>query len=259
MSLVSWPFVPFVLAAVFLLFPRPLFAQRPFLDTEVAVPIERGRYRLEGGLNFNRFSSDRKSTLLSVNLRYGLIQNLEFNFEMPFLFVDGPEDNKKRAGDFRLNTKIRFLKGRAANPLSVAGLMAIKFPTAGRSKALGTSGVVDVGFLAIASKAFSPVTTHINMGYYFIGNPAGTDLPDQIRYALGLEAAMPEAPIKALAEITGRADLGSSPSNDQALALVGFSIQLQSDLIFDTSVGFSLNRNSPDYVINSGLSYALRR
>jgi len=234
-----------------------VLAQRPFLATEKAVPIERGTYRLEGGLNYNRISPEQKKTILGLNLRYGLIQNLEFNFEMPFLFVDSLSEDKKRSGDFRLNTKIRFLKGRAANPLSVAGQMIIKFPTAGKSKLLETSGVVDVGFLAIASKEFSPLTTHINLGYFFIGNPAGTNLPDQIRYTLGLEAAMPDARINVIAEITGRADLGSSPSNDQALGLVGFSIQIQEDLVFDTSVGFSLNQNSPDYVINSGLSYSL--
>lgn len=231
------------------------FAERPFLATERAIPTERGTYRLEAGLNFNRISSDSKKTIVGVNLRYGLIQNLEFDLEIPYLFVDSGSKNKNRPGDILLNTKIRFLKGRAANPLSIAGQMIIKFPTARQSDVLNTSGVVDVGFLAIASKEFSPITTHINLGYLFVGNPAGKDLPDQVRYSLGLEAEMDNAPIKAVGEITGRADLGSSPSNDQSLVLIGFSLQTRRNLIFDTTVGFSLNKNSPDYVINSGATY----
>ena len=256
MTFVSRFFIRFSLS-FFLVFVSSslVFAERPFLATERAFPTARGTYRLEGGLNYNRISSDSKKTISRLKLRYGLIQNLEFDLEIPFLFVDSDGKNKNRPGDVLLKTKIRFLKGRAANPLSIAGQMIIKFPTAGKSDVLDTSGVVDVGFLAIASKEFSPITTHINLGYFFIGNPAGKDLPDQIRYSLGLEAEMDHTPIKAVGEITGRADLGSSPSDDQSIAMLGFSLQTQRNLIFDTTVGFGLNKNSPDYVINGGATY----
>ena len=230
-------------------------AERPFLATERAVPTERGVYRIEGGLRFDRVSAEKKRTQAGVNVRYGLIQNLEFDLEIPFLFVDDGGNRKNRPGDIRLKTKIRFLKGRAANPLSVAGQMIIKFPTAGENSALETSGVVDVGFLAIASKEFTPVTAHANFGYFFIGNPAGEDRSDQIRLSLGLEVAMENAPFKVIGEVVSRADVGSAPSDDQLIAMGGFSFQTEERIIFDTTAGFSLNDNPPDYILHAGVTY----
>lgn len=232
-------------------------AERPFLTVETAIPTERGTYRIESGLVLKRISNRQKRTEFGVNLRYGLIQNLEFDLETPFLFVKDNDDSKNSIGDLLLKTKIRFIKGRAANPLSIAGQMVIKFPTAGEEDILKTTGVVDVGFVAIASKTFSPATAHINLGYYFIGNPAGKDLSDQVRYALGLESQVEDSPVKLIAELFGQSDTSSSSSTADTLVLMGgFALRTRKDLSFDTTVGFGLNDESPDYIINLGVVYS---
>ncbi len=237
--------------------PDRVFAERPFQATETAIPTERGTYRVEAGLLLDRSSANEKKSQVGVNLRYGLIQNLEFNLEMPYLFAESNGQKKNKQGDVLLNTKIRFIKGRAANPLSIAGQMIIKFPTAGENKTLGTSGVVDVGFLSIASKEFAPVTAHINFGYFFIGNPPGQDLSDQLRYALALEFALDNAsPMKLIGELYGRADTGSAPDADDVLILAaGFSLKANQTLSLDSSVGYGINSKSPDYLINIGATY----
>lgn len=248
---VLFPFTIFYL----ILFSAYGFAERPFLVTESAIPTKRGSYRLEGGLSFSRFSANKNDTVFKGNLRYGLIQNLEFDLEVPYLFIETDNNHRNRQGDFLLNTKIRFLKGRAANPLSIAGQMIIKFPTAGRKSDFGTTGVVDVGFRAIASKTFTPLTAHINLGYFFIGNPPNKDLSDRIHYALGLEFELPESPVKMIAEIFGQSDVGSNGTGDLLSSIAGFSFHAQERLIFDISTGFGLASQSPDYVINGGASY----
>lgn len=246
-----------LLLLLFVLIPGRAWAERPFQVTETAVPTEKDTYRLETGLMMNRASAERKRTQVGVNLRYGLIQNLEFDLEMPYLFVESDGRKKNKQGDVLLNTKIRFMKGRAANPLSIAGQMIIKFPTAGENDILETSGVVDVGFLAIASKTFTPVTAHINFGYFFIGNPARQDLSDQIRYAIGLELAFDETPMKLIGELYGRADTSSaSDANDVLVLASGFSLQANQSLAFDTTIGYGLNSKSPDYIINIGVTYS---
>lgn len=253
-------FVAFILLVlVFSFIPMPVFAERPFQVTETAIPTERGTYRLETGLLLDRGSSNRKKSQVGVNLRYGLIQNLEFDLEVPYIFAEANGEKKNKQGDVLLKTKIRFIKGRAANPLSIAGQMVIKFPTAGENTILRTSGVVDVGFVAIASKTFSPVTAHINFGYFFIGNPAGgQERADQLRYALALELVLDEAsPMKLIGELYGRTDTGSASKADDVVVLAGgFSLKANHALSLDTTVGYGLNSKSPDYLINLGLSYA---
>ncbi len=244
-----------------LLSPLQSFAERPFLTVETAIPTERGTYRIESGLVLNRLSNKAKKTELGINLRYGLIQNLEFDLEVPVVFISDDGRRKNMLGDVLLKTKIRFIKGRAANPLSIAGQMVIKFPTAGKEnfkeEFLRTSGVVDVGFVAIASKTFAPTTAHINLGYYFIGNPAGEDLSDQIRYALGLESKVEGAPVRLIGEFFGQSDTSSSSSTPDTMVLMGgFALQTRKDLTFDTTVGFGLNDESPDYIINIGVVYS---
>lgn len=256
MSLMKNPAVP-VLVFLFLFFtPTSVWAERPFQVTETAIPTERGTYRVEGGLLLERSSADKKKTQVGVNLRYGLIQNLEFDLEMPYVFAESNGKKKNKQGDILLKTKIRFIKGRAANPLSIAGQMIIKFPTAGENQVLETSGVVDVGFLAIASKTFTPVRAHINFGYFFIGNPAGEDRADQLRYALALDLTIDDSPMKLIGELYGRAATGSASNADDVVVFAGgFSLQANHALALDTTVGYGLNSKSPDYLINIGATY----
>ncbi|MFQ5589124.1 MAG: hypothetical protein ACE5F7_09820, partial [Nitrospiria bacterium] len=219
------PFLKITTLFLLIFLPGQALAERPFLTIETAIPTEKDTYRIESGLVLNRLSARGKKTQLGLNIRYGLIQNLEFDLETPVLFLRGEGKSKNMLGDILLKTKIRFIKGRAANPLSIAGQMVIKFPAAGKEDfkedILKTSGVVDVGFVALASKTFVPATAHINLGYYFIGNPAGKDLSDQVRYALGLESEVEGSPLKLIAELFGQSDTSSSSSTADTLVLMG--------------------------------------
>ncbi len=237
------------------LLPGYAFSERPFLVTERAVPTKKGTYRFDAGLSFNRVSDNEKNNALIGSIRYGLIHNLEFALEMPYLFVETGGSRLNQQGDATLDTKIRFIKGRAANPLSISGQMSIKFPTAGREARLGTTGVVDVGFRAIASKEFTPLTTHINLGYFFIGNPPGGDESNQLRYALGLEFEVTETPLRFIGEIFGQSNVDNGLSDDHMAMMGGFSFQAKRELFIDFSAGFGLAEDAPDYTLSTGASY----
>ena len=57
---------------------------RPFLNTESAVPVERGKSRLELGARFERFKNDESGYALLAELTYGIINNLDFEVEFPY-------------------------------------------------------------------------------------------------------------------------------------------------------------------------------
>ena len=248
-----------LLAAIFfLILPSLAAAERPFLFTEGAVPTDKTFYRLETGLVVNRFSSSTRQTVLDASLRYGLIQNLELEVDVPYLFLESGGEHENQLGDLLLKTKIRFIKGREANPLSISGQMFIKLPTAGRDSFMGTTGKPDIGFIAIASKEFTPVVAHINFGYIFIGNPPLEDRVDQLRYSLGLEVKMEEKVFSIIGEIFGTTDVGSTISNGPLGILGGIAYYTEPGIILDLSAGLGLTRDAPDYLFNGGLTYSFR-
>lgn len=249
----------FLLALVlFLLLPSMAAAERPFLFTEGAVPTDKRFYRFETGFVVNRFTSSTRQTILNTSLRYGLIQNLELNLEVPYLFLERGGEHENQIGDLLLKTKVRFIKGREANPLSIAGQMFIKFPTAGHDDFMGTTGEPDIGFIAIASKEFTPVVAHINFGYIFIGNPPLENLEDQLRYSLGLEIKVQEGIFSVIGELFGSTEIGSTFSSGTLGLLGGFVYYTEPGIILDLSAGFGMTDDSPDYMINVGLTYSFQ-
>ena len=256
-SLHPWRFL--FTSLFFLLLPSWAAAERPFLFTESAVPTEKKVYRLETDFTSNRFSSHDHQTILDLSLRYGLIQNLELNVEVPYLFQEHNGDHENQFGDILLKTKIRFIKGREANPLSVAGQMFIKVPSSGKDDFFGTTGKPDIGFIAIASKEFTPVVAHINFGYVFVGNPSFEDKKDQLRYSLGLEVKLEEQVFSIVGEIFGNTEIGSTVSSDRLGVLAGVAYRAaEPAILLDLSAGLGMTSDSPDYIINAGLTYSFQ-
>jgi len=233
------------------------FAERPFIVTERALPLERGRYRFDGGMEIMRFSASKGRTVFSTSLKYGQIQNLEFGVLTSYIFGKDNQDHFSQLGDLFLTTKIRFLKGRAANPLSISGKTFIKLPTAGYNASSNTSGQADVGFVAIASKTFTSVTTHLNFGYVFIGKSPREVSPqkDTVLSSLGFDFKTSERLVDLVCEIFGQIDRGSAISNGRWSILFGGAYQAEPDIYLDTGFQFSLNHNMPDRSFHIGITH----
>ncbi len=249
-------------------FPTPLYASRPFLATESAVPIERGTSRLEMGYEYARISeSDNRQTVL-FELTHGLLNNLDFEVEVPVIFADKNSNSDAGLGDLRLKSKLRFLKGREANPLSLSGQLVIKFPTCDKDKSAisglnppggltpGCTGETDVGLVGIASKTFTPATVHLNLGYTFVGNPSGGTLDDVFSYDLAFEYDTTLHGLTLMAELMGEINRNIPYSGQDPLAfLYGAAYEVVPNLNVDGAFSAGLTEGSPDYTFTVGLSY----
>ncbi|MEK7286065.1 MAG: transporter [Nitrospirota bacterium] len=242
----------FIVVAVFVSLPVPLFAEAPFIVTESAVPIERETYRLESGLQFNQAGIDR--TILSGTLRYGLIHNLEAVATFPYIFADNDQASRHRFGDLFLSAKVRFLRGREANPLSVGGVMRVKVPLANQNSLTGTTGDPDVGFSLLASKEIPPYEAHLNLGYTFVGSagsPSGNS-NDRISYALALEYKEVRPKLSVMGEVFGTSD---SIFNDNWTAALGGAYQIDERIKTDFALGIGLSDHVSEYILNARIGY----
>ncbi len=238
----------------------PAWAERPFLATERGTTLEHGTSRVQFGLDAARFSSETTRYTFKTELTSGLLANFDFRVEAPYLFTTGNGGTRGEVGDVTFRPRVLFLKGREANPLSVAGELVLKFPSCDEgSPAAGVtpacSGEADVGFIAIATKEFQPVTVHLNVGYTFVGNPPGRALDDVVSYSLAFEYDTVLPAISIMTEVSGETSREPSVSDDPLNLLVGATYQVNRRVILDSSLAVGLSSPSPDYAAALGVSY----
>jgi len=245
----------FLLSAIlFFVIPAIAFGEAPFLVTESAIPIDKESYQADAGLQFSK--ANTQITSLSASLRYGLINNLEIAATLPYLFANSRSQSDNQFGDIFLAAKVRFIKGREANPLSIGGAMQVKVPFGSRDSLVGTTGEADVGFSALATKGIPPYEAHLNLGYTFIGNSPG-GIPDQIHYSLAVNKSNFLPNISLMGELFGTAD-ASGPSHDQWSAALGASTFVRPNVRIDGAIGVGLSSQPPDYILNARGSYFLK-
>jgi hypothetical protein len=253
----GWVGQSFVVVVALHLQVLSVFAQRPFWVTEQAVPVEKGRYLIQSGLSLDRHSARRQITTLGLDVRHAPLYDLEVGIQVPYLFAEEGGSHENQVGDLLLRTKVRFLRGRAANPLSIAGQILVKIPSAGRDDLLKTTGEADVGLFGLASKVFDSLNAHVNLGYVFVGNPAGGEKADELRYALGLEVNTLNPDFFWIGELVGSAQVGSPTSNGPWSVMGGIRYQAEDAVTLDASAAFGITREAPDFSVNLGVTYAI--
>lgn len=234
-------------------------AARPFLNTERGTMLDHGVSQLDLGVESARFTSRTTRYTLMSELTYGLLNHLNFEVEVPYFFVSGPGGTQGVVGDVTLRPKVLFLKGREANPLFLAGEVALKFPSCDQASNAASvtpacTGETDLELIAIATKEFSPLTVHLNVGYAFVGSPPGQALDNVIDYALAFEYATILPAITLLAEVSGETDRGGA-SGDAVAGLVGVMYEVNRRMRLDSSLVIGLTSQSPDYGALLGVSY----
>jgi len=256
------------LVSFLFLFPAsPVFALLPYLASETAVTVDRGKSKLDIGFQADRWDGSLSTYALKAELTSGLINNLDFSVYVPYLFrmSKGAED-EDGLGDLTLKAKVRFIKGREATPVSIAGQLTVKFPSCDDNKALSQecTGEPDVGIRAIASKEFFPVTVHLNFGYVFIGNPPNDTLDDILTYSLAFDYLTVADRLHVLGELAGETNRypkstnGSLTNNTSAnplAALVGLLYDVDVNKALSLASSFGLTNASPDYSVSVGFRY----
>lgn len=245
----------------------PAFALLPYIASETAVPVERGKSRLDLSFQDVRWNSGLSTYALKAELTNGLINNLDFSVEVPYLFrnqKDVPDENG--LGDLTLRAKVRFIKGREATPVSIAGQLIAKFPSCDDNKNLSQecTGEPDLGIRAIASKEFFPVTAHLNLGYMFIGNPPRKKLDDILTYSLAFDYLTVADYLHVVGELAGETNrypksmpgkVTKSTSANPLEGLIGLLYDVDVNKALTLSSSFGLTKASPDYSLSVGFRY----
>jgi hypothetical protein len=193
-----------------------------------------------------------------TELTYGLLNNLNFKVQAPYVFVSG-SGGTRGVGDVTLRPKILFVKGREANPLSLAGEVVVKFPSCDESGAVSPvpacTGEADLGFMGIATKEFLPLTVHFNLGYTFVGNAPGQAYDNVISYALAFEYETILPAIAVVCELAGETNRDPTVAEDPLTVLLGVVYRVNRRVSLDSSLVTGLTSPSPDYGALLGVSY----
>jgi hypothetical protein len=250
--------VLFATALGIAMFALPAQASRPFIFTEDAVALPRGGAKLEVGLQHETWEAGHRVYALITEFSYSLYANLDLEIEVPYDVTGGGGTQfSDGIGDLWAKAKINFVKERAANPLTLSGLLAIKFPTG--STATGTNEV-DVLVSALASKQFNSAVAHANLAYTFVGDDGVTDLNDVV--AVSVAVAM-DTPLKS---VTGVGEIfwqeAPLPNMGDRLEIMGGAIRpLTPKLSVDGALRLGLTNGkppsdgAPDYSLTAGLTY----
>lgn len=251
----------FFVSALFLGFAStPALAYIPYIATESAVPVERGNSRLDLAFGFEKWDTNPRETryIMDTELSYGLINNLEFTVNVPYVVKNVSRGrNRSGLGDLTLKAKIRFIKGRAANPVSISGMIISKFPSCNENKGLtpDCTGEPDMGFKAITSKEFFPVTVHLNLGYLFIGNPPNTDFDDVFSYSIGADLLTQVDFLHVVGEFAGETNRDPDSGSDPLSMLIGVLYELDLQKVVTVAADFGLTKAAPEVGLNFGFRY----
>jgi hypothetical protein len=255
-----------VVLAVFTLAPAlnpepALAATRPFAITESAVALPSGGMRLEAGLSREDWDNHTRIYALSTEFSYSLYANLDLEVEVPWVAAGNRSGFKDGFGDVRARAKINFVKERAAIPLTLSGLVEVKFPT---GNTLVSSQEADVRMAGLATKDFGPVTVHGNLFYTFVGDPSGQALNNVVGVSVGLEADTP------LDDLTGVGEFiweqARVPGRDDRLEVMGGGryaltpgVSLDGTLRVGFDSGLPPGGGAPNYTVAFGFSWDLGR
>ncbi len=248
-----------VIALSLVLAPGTAFAGRP-LDTEDTGTVDPGKAELELSGDFARNPTDNSWSTKAV-LSVGLIPRLEGRIESTILFLeprpaedDEEADRKGRGGvgDSLIGFKYRLLDEADAVPAAL-GSVTLRLPTGDEDRGLGAEDV-DVGLLAVVSKAFGPVNLTVNGGYTFVLRDRDLDFwlaAGSVEYRATKEWSL-------VGEIVCGLGIHAVDRTPDTIILRAGSTWAVTDRIrLDGAVGAGLTRESPDVLVTVGVTLLL--
>lgn len=237
------------LVLFFLSFAFYSYAARP-LSTDDSGCVEKGHFESEWGVEYvNQLD---KEVNLSLVLKRGILDNLDFGIEVPYKFIDLAEGAKTEGfSDIKLMAKLNLIKQIESLP-DVSLSFAYKSDSANDEKSLGT-GKPECTITGIFSKVFNNIALHSNLGYTFKKDFDDSDNEDTFNYALALEYAVNDR-LCIVSEIAGDTVLKREFDDNACGGLVGFNYALNEKITIDTGFAFEISEASPDFKVTSGLT-----
>ena len=159
-------------------------AQQP-LETETARPLKKGVVEVQTTFEYQT-SKEGTERAAPVAFEFGITDRLSLLVEPVFYTSIRPKLGPRATGLGDLEVTLSYLfakEGRRRPALAIAG--EIKAPTA-RDALIGT-GKTDFAAYLFASKRFGKFDTHANIGYTFVGKPAGVQVSNTANFAFATE------------------------------------------------------------------------
>ena len=232
------------------------FAARPLAVDDAGV-VDVGQFELEIGA---RIVHDSACDALEVpvGLTAGVLPNVAvgIGFGGQFeerLHVAGKE-HENGLGDLVVGSKWAFLS--ETNGLPAQSIVfSVKFPTADDDKGLG-SGEIDYDLTWIVSKRMTEtVGLHVNVGYTWVGEPAGEAVADIAHYGVAMDVQLNETG-QWVGEVFAEKELRGSTQTIVQYNM-GFRWAASDALTVDVAAGSSLyGDDAPDFTATIGLTWA---
>lgn len=265
----DWPLLMGMTAVCFgmaLALPEPGWADRPFLATERADPVDKGQTVMEAGFLYQQFSSNDHLSMLLLELTDGILNDLDFEVEVPVLFFQSGDSGENGLGDVNLKLKARLLHAREGRPVTLSTQLRVKLPTCNKDRLSAynpsCTGKTDLGVVGIASKTYRSVTVHLNFGYTIVGGDAVVSqtstqtrpLRNTLNYSLAVEYAV--VAISPQWHIDG--EIAGQTSSDPAESIFPLSVLLASTytlnriVTVDAEIGKGLTSSAPQLIAGIG-------
>jgi len=236
----------------------PAHATRPFRVTESAVSLPPGGVRVEEGISRARWDGGLKVYALETEISYSLYANLDLEVEAPWVVAGGGGAGlDDGVGDIVTKAKINFVKERAAIPLTLSGLIGVKFPTGPDNV---STGEADVELAALASKVIGPAAVHGNLSYTFVGDKANRPSNDVLGLAVGVAVDTPVEFLTGIGELVWEEN--RVRSGDDRLEVGGGAVyRVTPRVALDAMLSFGLNSGrppqsgAPDTTVALGLTW----
>jgi len=161
-----------------------IHAQQP-LETETARPLKKGVVEVQTTFEYQT-AKEGTERAAPLAFEYGITDKLSLLVEPVFYASIRPKLGRRAngLGDLEVTLSYLFAKeGRRRPALAIAG--ELKAPTA-RNVLIGT-GKTDFAAYLFASKLFGKFDTHANIGYTFVGKPAGVQVSNTANFAFATE------------------------------------------------------------------------
>ncbi len=230
-----------------LILSAPAFAARP-LNTDDAGTVDQGKFEIEAGVEVEKAKDiDETATGLAVQVKYGILDNLDAGIEIPYAASD-----PSGIGDATVKGKINFVEETESAPAISLGI-DIKLANGDKDQGLGT-GYVDYGINGILSKEFGPAVCHANLGYTIVGVEEGTDSENTISYGIAVEFPVDDQ-LTVVGEIFG-ASVENASANPLDLQIGGYW-SINDTARVDGGLDFGLSDASPEYKATVGITLNL--
>ncbi len=235
-------------------------------------------FSISTGISFasGRFTAPRRTSIVEapISLRYST-GPFRFTATLPYVYIDsvgtvlvgtgppvalspGDPAARRRArdgfGDLQLGASYDLpdtLTGKWLVELSGQ----VKTPTASRARGLGT-GEPDEAVSINASRAFGPIVPFVDVGYRFIGSPAGFDLRNSVSTSVGATYTLGKSFVTVSYDYNSAVTRFIPDAHEMFVGVSGPAIGRLTWTAFGTT---GLSSGAPDYGLGMVFSYKVGR